>query len=173
MNIFFKKSTRDGNVVFCDILILKQTLSKILNRQTILLIVILSCLMTYSMSDPLEGVHAFEWGVSKLFYKVNGKKEIKITLPDWSTRSVEAKAVANNLLFKKHFDSISFNFILSFLTVTGGYAFLVFLMLVLFSKEGWIHAQKKHIGGGGMRGKEIKEKGVKILNDINKQTGGK
>ena len=67
MNIFFKKSTRDGNVVFCDILILKQTLSKILNRQTILLIVILSCLMTYSMSDPLEGIHAFEWGFSKLF----------------------------------------------------------------------------------------------------------
>ena len=173
MNIFFKKSTRDEKVAFCDILIFKQTLSKILNRQAILLIVILSSVITYSISDPLKRAHAFEWGVSKLIYKIDGAKEIKITLPDWSTRRVEAKAVANNLLFKKHFDSICFNFILSFLTVIGGYAVLVFLMLILFNKENGIHTHKKHIRERSMEGKEIEEKEVKILNDFNKQTGGK
>ena len=128
MYTFFKNLTRGGEVAFHEVSMFKQIVSKLLNKKVICSIIILSSLMTYSISDPLEGVHAFEWGISKLFYKMNGEKEIKITLPDWSTRRVEAKAVANNLLFKKHFDSISFNFILSFLTVTGGYAFLVFLI---------------------------------------------
>ena len=169
MYTFFKNLTRGGEVAFHEVSMFKQIVSKLLNKKVICSIIILSSLMTYSISDPLEGVHAFEWGISKLFYKVNGEKEIKITLHNWSTRKAELKDIEKNLIFKKHFNSILFNSILSISTITGGYIFILFLIFSWFNKRGQTHALKKHIRGAKLESSKevIKQlKGNKEVSDL-------